>query len=40
MLVAMIEASGNNVEAPAGKTPTYNQRMGFLPGAQNDIFVN
>lgn len=32
------EAEGNNVSPPNGKTPTYNQRMGFMDGAQDDIF--
>jgi hypothetical protein len=31
---------GNNVEAPQGKTPTYNQNMGFFDGAQDDIFAD
>jgi hypothetical protein len=39
-MMAWNQASGNNVEVPAGKTPTYNQRMGFLPGAQNNIFID
>lgn len=36
---SLAEASGNNVEGPDGQTPTYNQRMGFQDGAQNDIFA-
>ncbi|KAJ4127093.1 hypothetical protein NW768_008718 [Fusarium equiseti] len=33
------QAEGNNVNPPDGKTPTYNQRMGFMDGAQDDIFA-
>lgn len=32
------EAEGNNVFPPNDVTPPYNTKMGFLPGAQNDIF--
>ena len=33
------EAEGNNVVTPNDVTPPYNTKMGFLPGAQNDIFA-
>ena len=32
------EAEGNNIQVPAGVAPGYNSKMGFAPGAQNDIF--
>ncbi|KAF5600822.1 hypothetical protein FPANT_2051 [Fusarium pseudoanthophilum] len=38
-MMAWNQAEGNNVNPPNGKTPTYNQRMGFMDGAQDDIFV-
>ncbi|KAJ6444104.1 proteophosphoglycan ppg4 [Purpureocillium lavendulum] len=37
-MMAWHQAEGNNVDPPNGQTPTYNQRMGFMDGAQNDIF--
>jgi hypothetical protein len=39
LLIEGVEAEGNNVEAPSGKTPTYNERMGYMEGAQDDIFA-
>ncbi|CAK7270261.1 hypothetical protein SEPCBS119000_004000 [Sporothrix epigloea] len=39
-MMAWHQKSGNNVEAPWGQTPTYNQRMGYQDGAQDDIFVD
>ncbi|KAM0074383.1 hypothetical protein ACKRZS_013703 [Fusarium odoratissimum] len=39
-MMAWNQAEGNNVNPPNGKTPTYNQRMGFMDGAQDDIFVD
>ncbi|CAI6097588.1 unnamed protein product [Clonostachys chloroleuca] len=38
-MMAWNQASGDNVVAPQGRTPTYNERMGFKDGAQDDIFV-
>ncbi|KAI5458749.1 hypothetical protein BGZ63DRAFT_492511 [Mariannaea sp. PMI_226] len=38
-MMAWNQAEGNNVEAPAGKSPTYNQNMGFFDGSQDDIFA-
>ncbi|KAI1467749.1 uncharacterized protein F4812DRAFT_459038 [Daldinia caldariorum] len=37
-MIAWNQAEGNNVETPAGVSPGYNQKMGWQPGAQNDIF--
>lgn len=37
-LTSKPEADGNNVEVPDGISPGYNQKMGWTPGAQNDIF--
>ncbi|KAL6365521.1 hypothetical protein LRP88_01516 [Fusarium phalaenopsidis] len=37
-MMAWNQAEGNNVSPPNGKTPTYNQRMGFMDGSQDDIF--
>ncbi|KAF5675834.1 proteophosphoglycan ppg4 [Fusarium heterosporum] len=39
-MMAWNQAEGNNANPPNGKTPTYNQRMGFLDGAQDDIFLD
>ncbi|KAK1488193.1 hypothetical protein CTAM01_11416 [Colletotrichum tamarilloi] len=36
-LIAWNQAEGNNVQ-DVGYSPGYNARMGFKPGAQNDIF--
>ncbi len=36
-MVFFNQADGNNVINPP-KMPTYNARMGFAEGAQNDIF--
>ncbi|CAK7567024.1 MAG: hypothetical protein SEPTF4163_004982 [Sporothrix epigloea] len=38
-MMAWNQKSGNNVVAPWGMTPTYNQRMGYQDGAQDDIFA-
>ncbi|CEN61973.1 hypothetical protein ASPCAL08616 [Aspergillus calidoustus] len=38
-MIAWNQATGNNIEAPAGKTPMYNEVCGFKSGPQNDIFV-
>ncbi|CAJ2512527.1 Uu.00g055420.m01.CDS01 [Anthostomella pinea] len=37
-MIAWNQADGNNVEVPSGASPGYNQKMGWTPGAQNDIF--
>ncbi|KAK1720410.1 uncharacterized protein BDZ83DRAFT_784844 [Colletotrichum acutatum] len=37
-MIAWNQAEGNNVP-DVGYSPGYNARMGFKPGAQNDIFV-
>lgn len=38
ILTCCPEADGNNVEMPAGISPGYHPKMGWTPGAQNDIF--
>ncbi|KAM7185307.1 WSC domain containing protein [Rhypophila sp. PSN 637] len=37
-MIVWHQAEGNNVVTPNDVTPPYNSKMGFLPGAQNDIF--
>ncbi|KAK0636799.1 hypothetical protein B0T17DRAFT_482458, partial [Bombardia bombarda] len=37
-MIAWHQQEGNNVFPPNDVTPPYNEKMGFLPGAQNDIF--
>ncbi|KAI0593011.1 hypothetical protein F4775DRAFT_53129 [Biscogniauxia sp. FL1348] len=37
-MIAWNQADGNNVEMPAGISPGYNEKMGWEPGAQTDIF--
>ncbi|KAI0842323.1 hypothetical protein F5Y06DRAFT_124659 [Hypoxylon sp. FL0890] len=37
-MIAWNQADGNNVEVPVGVSPGYNRGMGWVPGAQNDIF--
>ncbi|KAF4996308.1 hypothetical protein FGRMN_4559 [Fusarium graminum] len=38
-MMAWNQAGGNNANPTNGKTPAYNQRMGFMDGAQDDIFL-
>ncbi|KAB5511574.1 WSC domain-containing protein [Coniochaeta sp. 2T2.1] len=33
------QLDGNNIFPPGGRTPSYNSKCGFNPGAQTDIFV-
>ncbi|KAK4195416.1 WSC domain-containing protein [Triangularia verruculosa] len=37
-MIAWHQRTGNNVVTPGDVTPPYNSKMGFFPGAQNDIF--
>ncbi|KAI0155446.1 hypothetical protein GGR52DRAFT_205975 [Hypoxylon sp. FL1284] len=37
-MIAWNQNDGNNVNMPDGVSPGYNQKMGWAPGAQNDIF--
>ncbi|KAI1098482.1 hypothetical protein F4804DRAFT_350328 [Jackrogersella minutella] len=37
-MIAWNQADGNNVEVASGLYPGYNAKMGWAPGAQNDIF--
>ncbi|KAK4231908.1 WSC domain-containing protein [Podospora fimiseda] len=37
-MIAWHQLTGNNVVTPGDVTPPYNEKMGFLPGAQNDIY--
>lgn len=38
-MIVWNQAEGNNV-GNIGRSPGYNNKMGYKPGAQNDIFVN
>lgn len=40
LLTSVAEAEGDNVDPPNNQSPTYNQRMGFMDGAQDDIFAS
>ncbi|KAH8821320.1 hypothetical protein F5884DRAFT_840582 [Xylogone sp. PMI_703] len=38
-MIVWNQLEANNVNVPAGGSPGYNQKNGWAPGAQNDIFV-
>jgi hypothetical protein len=37
-MLAWQQATGSNIETPQGATPNYNQKCGWMEGAQADIF--
>jgi hypothetical protein len=37
-MLAWNQATGNNIETGPGLTPNYNQKCGWVEGAQKDIF--